>query len=99
VDTRITTEYPGGDHAIFVGQVEAMGYGGHTLLLAGISSELTTLSHHASAANRVSDDEDRLVASGEPSPLLYYRGQYRRLPDYAQLTEPQLATMPVQRDT
>src|SRR5215472_11910436 len=29
IDTRVVAEYPGGDHVIFVSQVEAMGVNGH----------------------------------------------------------------------
>src|SRR5260370_25389510 len=30
IDTRVVAEYPGGDHLIFLGQVEAMGGGGQS---------------------------------------------------------------------
>jgi flavin reductase (DIM6/NTAB) family NADH-FMN oxidoreductase RutF len=31
VDARVAAEYPGGDHIIFLGQVEALGIGGKVL--------------------------------------------------------------------
>lgn len=46
VDCRVVNIFPGGDHDIFIGQVEALG-----------------------------------TADGDARPLLYYRSQYRQLPE------------------
>jgi flavin reductase (DIM6/NTAB) family NADH-FMN oxidoreductase RutF len=73
IDTRVVAEYPGGDHVIFVGQVEAMGAAGQ-LAFAGEAEE--------ARSNLIGHDGN---ATGEDKapPLAYYRGQYRHLaPDY-----------------
>ncbi len=71
IDTRVVAEYPGGDHVIFVGQVEAMGAGSQ-LAFAGEAEE--------ARSNLIGYDGN---ATGEAAPLAYYRGQYRHLaPDY-----------------
>lgn len=85
VDARITAEYPGGDHVIFLGQVEAMGYEGQTLFVPGISSEYNTLPAPAATADLLSTNghngsNGHSKAEHEPmSPLLYYRGKYHHL--------------------
>jgi flavin reductase (DIM6/NTAB) family NADH-FMN oxidoreductase RutF len=68
IDARLTAEYPGGDHAIFLGEVVAMGMGEHAIFAEETNREISTLS--APGTNGVSDDV---------LPLLYYKAQYRRL--------------------
>ena len=85
VDARIVAEYPGGDHAIFMGQVEAMGSDGKVQFLNLAAKERSTLTEWS--------EEDR-DNSQEPRPdrwpLAYYQGQYRHLArDYKR---PSLAT-------
>ncbi|GAC1423092.1 MAG: hypothetical protein PVS3B3_19490 [Ktedonobacteraceae bacterium] len=64
VDARVVAEYPGGDHVIFLGQVEAI----------GTPSEIAFAQDTKPAQSTVSIDE----AHGEETePLGYYRGQYR----------------------
>lgn len=98
VDARITAEYPGGDHVIFLGQVEAMGYDGHVLFVPGISSEHSTLSAPADASNHASGNGHSQAASTQTSPLLYFRGQYHRLSSHYQHKHPDLATAPTKKD-
>lgn len=68
VDARIVAEYPGGDHAIFLGQVEALGVNGQVLF----SNERERAAYEASGHN------GHTVVRNE-APLTYYCGQYRRL--------------------
>jgi flavin reductase (DIM6/NTAB) family NADH-FMN oxidoreductase RutF len=74
VDARIVAEYPGGDHAIFMGQVEAMGSNGKVQFLNPVAKERSTLTEWS--------EEDQ-GSSQEPQPdkwpLAYYLGQYRHL--------------------
>lgn len=74
VDTRIAAEYPGGDHAIFMGQVEAMGSDGKVQFLNPAAKERSTLTEW-------SDEEPDNFREAMPAkwPLAYYRGQYRHL--------------------
>jgi flavin reductase (DIM6/NTAB) family NADH-FMN oxidoreductase RutF len=73
IDARIVAEYPGGDHAIFVGQVEAMGIGNQ------VAFRDTTDEQHST----LTDYEDRAATVNGVESLTYYRGQYRHLaPDY-----------------
>lgn len=81
VDARIVAEYPGGDHAIFLGQVEAIGFGGKVLFINEEDSE----NYHQSGHNGH-------TAIRNEKPLTYYRGQYRRIADayrVPSLTTPQ----------
>jgi len=68
IDARIVAEYPGGDHAIFVGQVEAMGTGGQVAFADEADKRHCTLTE--CDGNAPTDDR---------VPLAYYRGQYRHL--------------------
>ncbi len=70
VDARIVAEYPGGDHAIFLGQVEAIGFEGKVHFIHEKDSEL----YHQSGRNGH-------TAVRDEKPLTYYRGQYRRIAD------------------
>ena len=64
IDARVVDEYPGGDHAIFIGQVEALGTGSN-MAFANTSEE--------EPINRVSTEQD------ETAPLIFYEGRYRHL--------------------
>lgn len=69
IDARVVAEYPGGDHIIFVGQVESMGVG---------SQGAFTESADEQCSN--SSPFNGEVATGDQvEPLAYYRGQYCRL--------------------
>lgn len=69
IDTRVVAEYPGGDHVIFVGQVEAMG-----------TSEQAAFASEADEQHSDLIGYDRDVAiEDKVAPLAYYRGQYRHL--------------------
>ncbi len=43
IDTRVVAEYPGGDHVIFLGQVEAMGIGGQVAFADETGAERSNL--------------------------------------------------------
>jgi len=66
LDARVVAEYPGGDHAIFLGQVVAMGTNGHVAYADEVDMQLATLAEHAETGNN-------------KEPLAYYRGKYRHL--------------------
>lgn len=66
IDARVVTEYPGGDHAIFLGQVLAMGVGGEVIFAHEADSERSTIGEHGSNGT-------------EKAPLAYYLGQYHHL--------------------
>src|SRR5438093_5856773 len=68
IDARVVAEYPGGDHVIFLGQVEAMGTNGHVVFANEEVQRHTTLDDNHD--NEVGDDKE---------PLAYYRGNYRHL--------------------
>lgn len=76
IDSRIVAEYPGGDHVIFLGRVEAMGTNGHSAFAVEedqgqsnlIDLKITEISHH----NNQNHIEQK-------APLVYYRGEYRHL--------------------
>ncbi len=68
IDARMTAEYPGGDHAIFLGQVVAMGMGEHAIFAEETDQAIATLP--PASMNGSSDDIP---------PLVYYKAQYRHL--------------------
>ncbi len=70
VDARVVAEYPGGDHSIFLGQVEALGIGGKVLF----ATEGEQGQHEQPGHNGHEPVENE-------APLTYYLGQYRRLAD------------------
>ena len=74
VDAHIVAEYPGGDHAIFIGQVEAMGTDGKAQFLNAAARERSTLTEWK-------DEEPDNVREAQSAkwPLAYYQGQYRHL--------------------
>lgn len=85
IDTRVVAEYPGGDHVIFIGQVEALGTANHTEFA---SDEARTTTSEISQDGHIEEHEEH--------PLGYYRGQYRHLsqiyrnasiPNYDNVTE------------
>jgi flavin reductase (DIM6/NTAB) family NADH-FMN oxidoreductase RutF len=71
IDARIIAEYPGGDHVIFISQVEAIGM---TDQAAFIDDEGQVQAEIPSFAG---DNEGE-----ESNPLLYYAGQYRHLTQF-----------------
>lgn len=71
IDARVVAEYPGGDHIIFLGQVEAMGTGSRTMYANAEANN-----HHITFTE-VSQNGSGPRAEAEP--LLYYQGQYRHL--------------------
>jgi flavin reductase (DIM6/NTAB) family NADH-FMN oxidoreductase RutF len=63
IDARVVAEYPGGDHVIFLGQVEAMGVAGQVVFAREADGEHITVGSNGT----------------EKAPLAYYLGQYRHL--------------------
>lgn len=78
IDARVVAEYPGGDHVIFLGQVEALG----TVNNVAFADE--------SALQQAAIESLRNENEGEKMPLAYYRGKYRHL--NAHYAEPSMAT-------
>ena len=76
IDTRIIAEYPGGDHAIFVSQVVAMGTNGQAAFADKADEERCTLPERDYATE---DEGEAPRATDRKLPLAYYRGQYRHL--------------------
>jgi flavin reductase (DIM6/NTAB) family NADH-FMN oxidoreductase RutF len=76
IDSRIVAEYPGGDHVIFVGLVQAMGMNGHAAYAdeehQGQSEFLGLKMQEVSLSNNLNHNEQK-------APLVYYRGKYRHL--------------------
>jgi flavin reductase (DIM6/NTAB) family NADH-FMN oxidoreductase RutF len=68
VDTRIVAEYPGGDHTIFLGQVEAMGTEGSVTFVNDEGQEQNALL-----------ESDGISTEKSAHPLTYYQGEYRHL--------------------
>jgi flavin reductase (DIM6/NTAB) family NADH-FMN oxidoreductase RutF len=66
IDARVVAEYPGGDHVIFLGQVEAMGVGSQVAFAHEEDREHSTVAEYGSNGT-------------EKVPLAYYLGQYRHL--------------------
>lgn len=79
IDARIVAEYPGGDHAIFLGQVEALGTAGQVIF-----------ANEADRSNRSATELEDIFQNEDTSPLVYYRGQYRHLTN--QYKKPSLVT-------
>jgi flavin reductase (DIM6/NTAB) family NADH-FMN oxidoreductase RutF len=94
IDARITAEYPGGDHIIFVGQVEAMGYDGHVCFMPGISDKQSTVPTLA----ETSSNGHSLTTNKPQAPLLYYRGQYHHLSSHYQHAHPEIVPAPRAKD-
>jgi flavin reductase (DIM6/NTAB) family NADH-FMN oxidoreductase RutF len=70
IDARIVAEYPGGDHAIFIGQVEAMGTNGQVTFVDEVGQEQSTLTHY-----------NGIELERQARPLTYYQGRYHHLTD------------------
>jgi flavin reductase (DIM6/NTAB) family NADH-FMN oxidoreductase RutF len=66
IDARVVAEYPGGDHVIFIGQVEALGTAGQAAFADEEDKEHSTVAEYGSNGT-------------EKVPLAYYLGQYRHL--------------------
>ncbi|GAC1564708.1 MAG: hypothetical protein NVS3B14_00240 [Ktedonobacteraceae bacterium] len=75
VDVRVVAEYPGGDHAIFLGQVEAMGTNGKAQFLNAAGKALSTLIEWSDGE----PDDMHDAQQHSRLPLAYYQGQYRHL--------------------
>jgi flavin reductase (DIM6/NTAB) family NADH-FMN oxidoreductase RutF len=67
IDARVVAEYPGGDHVIFLGQVEALGTGSKAVFADESVLQQATVESLAKDSER------------EKMPLAYYRGKYRHL--------------------
>lgn len=84
IDTRIVAEYPGGDHAIFLGQVIAMGTHGQVAFATEADEQ------HCNLLDNKSNSTNGTKPYPSPDkkwPLVYYRSQYRHLaPDYRRPT-------------
>jgi flavin reductase (DIM6/NTAB) family NADH-FMN oxidoreductase RutF len=78
IDARVIAEYPGGDHTIFLGQVEAMGTGGKVIFA---DDELVRQHPSLVGGNG---------AGTVPKPLAFFRGKYRQLANQNQ--EPTLVS-------
>src|SRR6266566_9982488 len=76
IDARIVAEYPGGDHAIFLGQVVAMGTDGRATFATEIDKEHSTLTEWS---NDEPGEAYLLYGRDLKLPLVYYRAQYRHL--------------------
>jgi len=98
IDTHVVAEYPGGDHVIFVGQIEAMGTAGQVIFANAEGQSRSTLIHYkeytdvinaqyANGTNNANGANENSIPLVE-SPLAYYRGQYRHLAE--QYHEPSL---------
>jgi flavin reductase (DIM6/NTAB) family NADH-FMN oxidoreductase RutF len=105
IDTRIVAEYPGGDHVIFVGQIEAMGTAGQVIFANDEGKSRSTLIHYEEYTDVVTAQSSQSMNGTNAahnanengshtieSPLVYYRGQYRHLAQ--QYREPSLETKP-----
>ena len=77
IDARVVAEYPGGDHVIFIGQVEALGTADQAAFADEDDREYSTVVEYGSNGT-------------EKVPLAYYLGQYRHLANDYQ--EPSLPT-------
>ena len=80
IDTRIVAEYPGGDHAIFLGQVIAMGTHSQVAFATeGDEQHCNLLDYESNSTNGIKPHP----SPDKKLPLVYYRSQYRHLaPDY-----------------
>lgn len=87
IDARIVAEYPGGDHAIFLGQVIAMGADGKVLYL---DDEGKAHDMPIALQEGASNNAHAPLTTEEKEPLAYYKGKYRHLS--ADYLTPSLAT-------
>ena len=70
VDAHVVAEYPGGDHSIFLGQVEALGIGDKVLF-----------ADEKIPAHTEEPGHNGQTPTNNEAPLTYYLGHYRRLAD------------------
>ena len=76
IDSRVIAEYPGGDHIIFLGLVEAMGTNGHAAFADEENKEQSDLRELVIGGDNHSN---HLNHNEQKAPLVYYRGKYRHL--------------------
>src|SRR5436305_669374 len=76
IDSHIVAEYPGGDHVIFLGRVEAMGTNGYAAFANEEDHEQSNL---IEAMNGKASHVNNLNHSEPEAPLVYFRGKYRHL--------------------
>jgi flavin reductase (DIM6/NTAB) family NADH-FMN oxidoreductase RutF len=86
VDTRLVAEYPGGDHVIFVGEVEAMGTADAVAFASQEGRARSTLVGYDEYAPHAGKNGN--ISLEETTPLVYYCGQYRHLAQH--YSEPSL---------
>lgn len=101
IDARVTAEYPGGDHAIFLGKVEAMGYRGYTFFLPHAGSTQSTLPAPSGVADLLGHNGNNghsEITSESVSPLLYYQGRYYHLSNRYHHQHPELSPTAQQYD-
>jgi flavin reductase (DIM6/NTAB) family NADH-FMN oxidoreductase RutF len=87
VDARLIEEYPGGDHVIFIGHVEALGSAGYVSFASEEGRAQSTLVDYHEVIPGLSNGHTPV---SEPAPLVYYRGRYRHLA--TEYEEPSLGT-------
>lgn len=75
IDARIVAEYPGGDHAILLGQVQAMGIDGNVHFLDPDGTTHDTFRAWSSGGS----NHAREAGKPAKAPLAYYGGQYHHL--------------------
>jgi flavin reductase (DIM6/NTAB) family NADH-FMN oxidoreductase RutF len=76
IDSRIVSEYPGGDHVIFLGLVEAMGTNGLAAFAVEEDQEQNNLVELKIGEARYLNNQNH---SELEAPLVYYQGKYRHL--------------------
>ena len=67
IDARVVAEYPGGDHVIFLGQVEAMGIADQVVFACEAEGKRITVGEHGEQWDR--DSSSCLLSRTLPSPL------------------------------
>lgn len=77
IDAKVVAEYPGGDHVIFLGQVEAMGTGDQTVFADDTERVYEPALEPRKQHNGSSGVE-------EIDPMVFYRGKYRQLSEQYQ---------------
>ncbi|GER85372.1 MAG: flavin reductase family protein [Thermogemmatispora sp.] len=81
VEARLVADYPGGDHAILLGEVVALGAADQP----SSDSANTANEHQVAGMGTLQDGNREASQPGGKQPLAYYRGRYRHLAhDYAQ---------------
>jgi flavin reductase (DIM6/NTAB) family NADH-FMN oxidoreductase RutF len=81
VEARLVADYPGGDHAILLGEVVALGAADQP----SSDSANAANAHQVTGMGTLQDGNREAGQPGGKQPLAYYRGRYRHLAhDYAQ---------------